>query len=121
MAIKIKTWLEQFFNTFTETASPQPTHIIETHEALNDVAFAIATSDEINKTLPPLLNVVEAQLNQQFSDPEQCHVKVLFSSPSTSETFVHHPSNSTPSPEMLHSLHRYFTNGHNDQSMTHLT
>jgi nitrate/nitrite-specific signal transduction histidine kinase len=114
MAIKIKTWLEQFFNTFSETASPQPTHIIEAHEALNDVAFAIATSDEINKTLPPLLNVVEAQLNQQFNGPEQCHVNVLFSSPSTSETFVHHPSDSTPSPEMLHSLHRYFTNGHND-------
>ena len=114
MAINIKTWLEQFFNAYTESPSQPSNPVSENLFSLGDIAFDIATTDEINQTLPPLLKKLEAQLSQSFSADEQCRLKIVFSSPSTAETFVHHPSDSTPHSKILHALHRFFTNGHND-------
>ncbi|MDO8826240.1 sensor histidine kinase [Methylophaga sp.] len=99
----IQEWLSQRLQFVTHNNKPKPAL------DLNDLAFKLATANDINETLPKVLKSLQALINEQFTETEQGDLLVLFSNPLTSETFLHHCMQEAPSQKLIQSLHQHFT------------
>lgn len=99
----IQEWLGQRLQFVTHNSKPKPAL------DLNDLAFKLATANDINETLPKVLNALQALLDEQFTPSEQGDLLVLFSNPLTSESYVHHCLDEAPSQKLIQSLHQHFT------------
>lgn len=99
----IQEWLSQRLQFVTHNNKPKPALDV------NDLAFKLATANDINETLPKVLKSFQALINEQFTETEQGDLLVLFSNPLTSETFLHHCIQEAPSQKLIQSLHQQFT------------
>ncbi len=77
----------------------------------NDLAFKLATAEQISETLPAVLKSLQSLVNDLFSPAQHAELVILFSSPSTSETFMHHGLEQSPPAKLTQSLHHLFTVG----------
>ncbi len=76
---------------------------------LNDLAFKLATANDISETLPKVLGSLQALIDEQFTQLEHGDLFVLFSNPLTSESFLHHCMEEAPSQKLIQSIHQHFT------------
>lgn len=108
MATKLKQWLEGLDFSLSTRQSEQRRIEIKAPD-LNDLAFELATANEISETLPDVLRELQKVMDDLFPKKEQAKLLILFSSPSTSETFLHHSDEMPPSSRFIQELHRTFT------------
>lgn len=108
MATKLKQWLEGLDFSLSTRQSEQRRIEIKAPD-LNDLAFELATANEISETLPDVLRELQKVMDDLFPRKEQAKLLILFSSPSTSETFLHHADEIPPSSRFIQELHRTFT------------
>ncbi|MGB0204283.1 MAG: sensor histidine kinase [Neptuniibacter sp.] len=108
MATKLKQWLEGLDFSLSTRQSEQRRIEIKAPD-LNDLAFELATANEISETLPDVLRELQKVMDDLFPKKEQAKLLILFSSPSTSETFLHHSDETPPSSRFIQELHRTFT------------
>lgn len=108
MATKLRQWLDGLEFTLFK---PQP----ESNKAdiaaldLNDLAFTLATANEISETLPDVLRTLQQQLDDLLDPATSGKLFILFSSPATSESFLHHGLAEKPTAHFIQELHRTFT------------
>lgn len=106
----IQEWLAQRLQFVTHTSKLKPAL------DLNDLAFKLATANDINETLPKVLSALQALLDEQLPANEQGDLLVLFSNPLTSESFLHHCKEELASQKLIQSLHQHFTIRKSDQT-----
>jgi len=107
--IKRKNWpaIQDWFGHKLQFVSTK-TKMLPTLD-LNDLAFKLATADEISETLPKVLKSLQALMEQQFTEYVQADLTILFSNPVTSESFLHHAMEPAPSQKLIQTLHHHFT------------
>lgn len=108
--IKLKTWIDGqswFGETVRAVTKKKELPSLD----FNDLAFKLATAENISETLPAVLKSLQWLINDLFSPAQQPELLVLFSNPSTSETFMHHGLDQAPSAKLMQSLHHLFTVG----------
>ena len=99
----IQEWLSQQLQFVKHKNKPKPPL------DLNDLAFKLATANDINEILPKVLSSLQGLIDEQFIPAEQGDLLVLFSNPLTSESFLHHSMEQAPSQKLIQSLHQHFT------------
>lgn len=106
--IKLKSWLgyHRLGETARNVISKKQKIITLDH---NDLAFQLATANDISEILPSVLKSMQAQLDASLPENQQGRLYVLFSNKVTSETFVHHAQDSSPASSLLHAFHQHFT------------
>ena len=109
MYLMLKRWLadiDWFSGTLAEARKQSP----ETpYLDYNDVAFRLASADDISNVLPATLKILQSQLNSQLPEQSSVSLLVLFSTPSTSESSLHHDQDKTLPEELTQTLHQQFT------------
>lgn len=101
----IQEWVINLFRGVTKNATPS------TPLDYNDLAFTLAAASEISKTLPLVLTRFQEQLNDVLVEQQRPQLFVLFSQPSSSESFLHHSQDLSPSATFIQAIHRKFTVG----------
>ncbi len=108
--IKLKSWIDgQTWFGETVRAVTQKKELPSLD--FNDLAFKLATAEHISETLPVVLKSLQSLVNDLFPRTQQAELLILFSNPSTSETFVHHGLEQAPPAKLMQSLHHLFTVG----------
>lgn len=108
MALTIRKWL-QSIDLPLLTSQTMTVHKPIKAPDLNDLAFELATADQLSERLPRIIENLQMSLNDLFTSRQRCDLLVIFSMPETSETYVHHAQQNQPHPKLLQSLHREFT------------
>lgn len=108
MAILLRKWLEGADLSFFKHKAKNHHLAVKTLE-LESLAFELATADEISETLPNVIHTLQTFMQEYFSNKQRCDLYVLFSSPSTAESFLHHAQEEKPSRHFINELHRTFT------------
>ena len=108
MATKLRQWLESFEFSLVKK-QPNQTESKITPPDLNDLAFTLATANEISETLPDVLRTMQQQLDDLLPRSKGGELLILFSSPVTSESFLHHGLAEKPNARFIQELHRTFT------------
>lgn len=108
MATKLRQWLENFELSLGKQR-PLCKEPKITPPDLNDLAFTLATANEISETLPDILSIMQQQLDDLLPRSAGGKLLILFSSPITSESFLHHGLDEKPSTRFIQELHRTFT------------
>ena len=108
MATKLRQWLESFELSLIKQ-QPNRKEPQITPPDLNDLAFTLATANEISETLPEVLRTLQQQFNDLLPLSASGDILILFSSPVTSESFLHHGLDEKPHTRFIQELHRTFT------------
>ncbi len=88
----------------------QPTGSPAAQEStLDDLAFELATANEISETLPGVIRRCQQQLQQRLPAQPDARLLVLFSNSLTAESFLHHADEQPPAARLIQQLHRTFT------------
>lgn len=123
MAAKHKQWLEALLPSWGQIF--YPSHFRRRQELrsncnepadapanLNEIAFQLATADDIHQAMPNALRPLQRHLDDRFPDHQRINLFVLFSSPASSESFLHHGQEKKPSTRFIQQLHHSFTINH---------
>jgi nitrate/nitrite-specific signal transduction histidine kinase len=107
MYLILKRWLadiDWFSDAQAKQQRPETPHL-----DYNDVAFRLASADDISNVLPAALKVLQSQLNSLLPKQNLVSLLVLFSTPSTSESSLHHAQDKTLPEALTQTLHQQFT------------
>lgn len=108
--IKLKSWIDGQ-TWFGETVRAVTKNKELPSLDFNDLAFKLATAEHISETLPVVLKSLQSLMEDLFPHKQQAELLILFSNPSTSETFMHHGLEQAPPAKLMQSLHHLFTVG----------
>ena len=85
----------------------------------SDLAFSLATANDIDETLPEQLCNAHQWMQDTFPALAYDDLFVLFSGTDASDSFLYHARKNTPSPALIQALHRAFTINNTTSQTTH--